>query len=159
MRLFGHPIHPMLVHFPIVLWTIATIAYAANAAGVIEPAGEIAKLANGAGLIMALLAMLAGALELRTIESRSETMRVASWHMMMMGTVWFCFLVALLVGKDHSVVAAVCAAAGFLLMTVGAWFGGRLVYDFGVAVKSPSKPHFDSLSEANINDHRANAID
>jgi uncharacterized membrane protein len=148
MRLFGHPIHPMLVHFPIVLWTIATIASAANAAGVIEWAGEIAKLADSAGLIMALLAMLTGALEVRAIESRSEAMQVATWHIMIMGTVWFCFLAALMlsipaVGTDHSVsplVAAACAVAGFLLMTVGAWFGGRLVYDLGVGVRNHGKP-------------------
>jgi uncharacterized membrane protein len=33
-------------------------------------------------------------------------------------------------------VVPACAVAGFLLMIAGAWFGGRLVYDFGVAVKS-----------------------
>ena len=28
------------------------------------------------------------------------------------------------------------AGAGFLLMSVGGWFGGRLVYQYGIAVKS-----------------------
>ena len=37
MRLFGHPIHPMLVHFPIALWTVAAGAYVASAAGVTNP--------------------------------------------------------------------------------------------------------------------------
>lgn len=74
MRFFGHPIHPMLVHFPIVLWTIA-----------------------------------AGAL-----------------------------MLSISTGLDHStaqIAAAACAAAGFLLMGVGGWYGGRLVYEFGIAVK------------------------
>jgi len=69
-------------------------------------------------------------------------MRVAIWHMMMMATVWICFLLALMLsvatGLDHStaqVATASCAGAGFLLMGVGGWFGGRLVYEFGVAVK------------------------
>jgi uncharacterized membrane protein len=143
MRFLGHPIHPMLVHFPITLWTVAAIAYVANTAGVIDAADEIAKVSNSAGLIMALLAMLAGGFELRTIDSRSEAMRIATWHMMLMATVWFCFLAALVLqvsaGLDRStspLAAAACAVAGFLLMIAGAWFGGRLVYDFGVAVKS-----------------------
>jgi uncharacterized membrane protein len=143
MRILGHPIHPMLVHFPIVLWTIAVIAYVANAVGIIEAADKIARFSNGAGLVMALLAMLAGGFELRTIDSRSEAMRIATWHMMLMATVWFCFLGALMLqvsagldGSTSPYAIAACAVAGFLLMIAGAWFGGRLVYDFGVAVKS-----------------------
>ncbi|MGA8901705.1 DUF2231 domain-containing protein [Bradyrhizobium sp.] len=142
MRFLGHPIHPMLVHFPIALWTVAAGAYVASAAGVNEPVAMIAKLANIGGLIMAMVAMFAGMLELRSIDSKSEAMRIATWHMMIMATVWLCFLAALMLsilsGIDHSraqVAAAACAVAGFLLMGVGGWYGGRLVYEFGVAVK------------------------
>ena len=145
MRFLGHPVHPMLVHFPIALWTIAVIAYVANAVGMMDAADKIAEISNGAGLIMALLAMLAGGFELRTIDSRSEAMRVATSHMMLMAMVWFCFLAALVLqvssGRSASpLVVAACAVAGFLLMVAGARLGGRLVYDFGVAVKSEGKP-------------------
>jgi uncharacterized membrane protein len=123
------------------------IAYVANAIGAIEVADKVAKVSNSAGLIMALLAMLAGAFELRKIDSRSEAMRVATWHMMLMSTVWFCFVAALMLqvsaGLDRSMsqfAAAACAVAGFLLTIAGAWLGGRLVYGFGVAVKNESKP-------------------
>jgi uncharacterized membrane protein len=146
MRFFGHPIHPMLVHFPIVFWTVAAAAYVAGAAGVIESADVVAKFANGAGLTMAMLAMLAGLFELRSIDSRSEAMRVATWHMMIMATVWVCFLVALMLsistGLDRptmQIATVACAAAGFLLMGVGGWLGGRLVYEFGVAVTERTK--------------------
>jgi uncharacterized membrane protein len=142
MRLFGHPIHPMLVHFPIALWTVAAGAYVASAAGVSGSVDMIAKFANGGGLIMGMLAMFAGLLELRSIASQSDAMRVAAWHMMIMATVWVCFFGALMLsistGLDHSTVqlgAAVCAVAGFLLMGVGGWCGGRLVYEYGIAVK------------------------
>jgi uncharacterized membrane protein len=142
MRLFGHPIHPMLVHFPIARWTVAAGAYVASAADVTEPVDMIAKFANSGGLIMAMLAMLAGLLELRSMGSQSEAMRVATWHMMIMATVWVFFLVALMLsistGLNHStaqIAAATCAVAGFLLMGVGGWYGGRLVYEFGIAVK------------------------
>src|SRR5437016_1158285 len=126
MRIFGHPVHPMLVHFPIVFWTVAAGAYIASAIEVTGSIEGIAKFANGAGLIMAMLAMIAGLIELRTIDSRSEAMRVATWHMMVMATVWVCFLVALMlsvsVGLDGSTVhlaVVACAVAGFLLMGIG----------------------------------------
>lgn len=146
MRLFGHPIHPMLVHFPIVFWTVAAAAYVVSAAGVLESLDELAKFANGAGLAMAIVAMLAGLFELRSIDSRSDAMRVATWHMMIMATVWVCFLVALMLSMSTELAhataqvgAVACAVAGFLLMGVGGWLGGRLVYEFGIAVKDQTK--------------------
>ena len=66
MRLWGHPIHPMLVHFPVVFWTVAAVAYVAAATGV-EAAATVATFSNGAGLIFAMLAMIAGLIELRAI--------------------------------------------------------------------------------------------
>ena len=90
-----------------------------------------------------MLAMIAGLLELRFIDMSSEAMRVATQHMMIMATVWLCFLLALMLsistGLDHSsvqVAAGACAGVGFLLMGVGGWLGGRLVYEFGIAVKT-----------------------
>ena len=146
MRVFGHPLHPMLVHFPIVFWTVATGAYVWVAAGASESIAVTAKFANGAGLIMAMLAMLVGLLELRSIARDSEAMQVAIWHMMAMSTVWVCFLAAMLLsqstGLDHvtaQVSAVACAGVGLLLMGVGGWLGGRLVYEFGVAVRGARK--------------------
>jgi uncharacterized membrane protein len=145
MRLCGHPIHPMLVHFPIVFWTVAAAAYVADAAGVDGLAAAVAKYSNGLGLIMGMLAMTAGLLELRLIESKSDTMRVATWHMMVMASAWLCFLLALVLPMsaqarvEHStaqLAGAASAVVGFLLMSGGGWLGGRLVYEFGTGVRS-----------------------
>jgi uncharacterized membrane protein len=150
MRLLGHPIHPMLVHFPIVFWTAAAAAYVADAADIAEGAAAVAKYCNGAGLIMAMPAMIAGLLELRSIEGRSRTMQVAIWHMMLMATAWICFVVALVLptsagpGVDHStarLAGAASAVVGFLLMGAGGWLGGRLVYEFGTGVKNRPESH------------------
>jgi uncharacterized membrane protein len=146
MRILGHPVHPMLVHFPIAFWTVAAGAYVGAAAGASESVAVVAKFANGGGLIIALLAMLPGLSDVRSVTPGSQAMQVAVWHIMVMSTVWFCFLVAMLVsissGMDHStaqVGAVACAGAGFLLMGIGGWLGGRLVYEFGVATKEPTK--------------------
>jgi uncharacterized membrane protein len=148
MRLWGHPIHPVLVHFPVAFWTVAAAAYVAGAAGMGEAAAAIAKFSNGSGLIMAIFAMAAGLLELRAIDSRSDAMRVATWHMMVMATAWVCFLLALVLpisagaAMDQStaqLVGVLSAATGFLLMSVGGWLGGRLVYEFGIGVKSRAR--------------------
>ena len=132
----------MLVHFPIAFWTVATAAYGLAACDTSELAVSLAQFSNGAGLLLAMLAMLAGLLELRSIDSSSDAMGVAIWHMMIMATVWVCFLFALLLSAstefDRSTARlgeAACAVAGFGLMAVGGWLGGRLVYEFGIAVR------------------------
>ena len=112
------------------------------ASGASELAVPLAKFSNGAGLLLAMLAMLAGGLELRSIDSSSDAMQIAVWHMMIMATVWFCFLLALLLsvstGFDQATVnlgEATCAGTAFVLMAVGGGLGGRLVYEFGIAVQ------------------------
>jgi uncharacterized membrane protein len=146
MRILGHPVHPMLVHFPIAFWTVAAGAYVGAAASAGESVAIVAKFANGAGLITALLAMLPGLFELRSITRGSQAMQVAMWHLMVMSTVWCCFLAAMVASlsteMDYSTAqfgAVACACVGFLLMGIGGWLGGRLVYEFGVAVKEPRK--------------------
>ena len=150
MRLLGHPIHPMLVHFPIAFWTVAAAAYVADAAGFGEVATAVAKYSNGAGLIMAALAMIAGLFELRSIEAQSKTMQVATWHMMVMATAWLCFLLALILPilsgpRVDLLVAQLASAAssvvGLLLMGAGGWLGGRLVYEFGTGVRAKACTH------------------
>jgi uncharacterized membrane protein len=145
MRLWGHPIHPMLVHFPVAFWTVAAAAYIAAAEGV-EGAAALAKYSNGAGLIVAMLAMIAGLVELPSIGSGSCAMQVAMSHMMAMATAWVCFLLALVITAgarfDESTVqlaAPASASVGFLLMGVGGWLGGRLVYEFGIGVAARKK--------------------
>jgi uncharacterized membrane protein len=138
----------MLVHFPVAFWTVAAAADVADAVGMGETAAAIAKVSNAMGLIMAIFAIAAGLLELRTIDSRSEAMRVATWHMMVMATAWVCFLLALVMpisagaALDHStaqLAGVASAVVGFLLMSVGGWLGGRLVYEFGIGVRGQAK--------------------
>ena len=146
MRLWGHPIHPMLVHFPVVFWTVAAAAYIAAAAGV-EAAADIATFSNGAGLIFAMLAMTAGLIDLRTIAGDGEAMGVAISHMTAMASAWFCFMLALVMATSAAgldkptaqLAGAASACAGFLLLGVGGWLGGRLVYEFGIGVTARKK--------------------
>jgi uncharacterized membrane protein len=73
---------------------------------------------------------------------------MATWHLMLMATGWVCFLLALVLpisaqpAIGHSLAqlaAAASAGVGFLLMSVGGWLGGRLVYEFGIGVRDQAK--------------------
>jgi uncharacterized membrane protein len=139
MRILGHPIHPMLVHFPIAFWTVAAAAYVGELVGVPALPEGLALTANVAGLVTAIAAMAAGFVELVAIDSKSPAMPVATRHMMAMLAAWLCFLVAALLPRfdvfgDGTLRLAIAAAAvlGLLLMAAGGFLGGRLVYRYRV---------------------------
>src|SRR5262249_31760774 len=116
----------------VALWTVATGAYLWVAFGAGEPVVVIAKLANSAGLVMAVLAMFAGLFGLCFIDKDSDAVGGGILHMVIIATVWVFFLLALMLSistaPDRAAMQfgeAVCAGVGFLLMAIGGWLGGR----------------------------------
>ena len=144
MRLLGHPVHPMLVHFPIVLWSCAV---AADVVGLFTEGALAAELAVGTlalGCASGLLAMISGVLDFTDLPKDSPARDAAVLHLMAMCSAWLIFLLALaLHGYPPKVPVSVGAqsatAAGFLCMAYGAWLGGKLVYEFGVGTTSGTK--------------------
>ena len=144
MRLAGHPLHPMMVHFPIALWSLATACDGLTLFGVGQ-AWPIAWLCTIAGLAFAIPAMVAGMIDFASI--KEEAVPMAMRHMGIMGTAWLVYLASLLMRSDGlaSLAAPVPLAmaaglVGFLLLAAGAWHGGQLVYRLGVGVEAPSGP-------------------
>lgn len=141
LRLAGHPLHPMLVHFPVALWTLSV---AADAGGLVTD-GEAWWSASFAcqalGLLAALPAMAAGALDFTSLPRGHPGLDTAVAHLMAMGTAWLLFLAsAMLRGLPGAgaapLLAILAGCAGFLAMAVGGWLGGRLVYHFRVGVEA-----------------------
>ncbi|HEU4592439.1 MAG TPA: DUF2231 domain-containing protein [Steroidobacteraceae bacterium] len=139
MRLAGHPLHPMLVHFPVALWTAGVALDVGGLATGSEWVWPVSFGSYAAGIVSAVLAMLAGFLDLVTIAQGNPARDTAVFHMLAMSTAWLLFLVSLAL-RGFSLEAApsawaiAIAVAGFLVMVFGAWLGGQLVYRFGVGV-------------------------
>jgi hypothetical protein len=81
LRLFGHPIHPMLVDFPVAIFPLLVAADAAH-----RLLGENALWVVGgylaaAGGLMAALAILTGLLDLAALPNGTRAHRVAVWHL------------------------------------------------------------------------------
>ena len=96
MRLLGHPVHPMLVHFPIVFWSCAvgadvvglfTHALRGRRAGVRRRWRSVA--------LCGLLAMIAGVFDFVDLPQDSPARDTAVSHFMAMCSAWLIFLVAL----------------------------------------------------------------
>ncbi len=145
MRLLGHPAHPMLVHFPVACWSLGTACDLIAVTG-FERVWVEAALLLGVGLVTALPAALAGLIDFAALPEKS--VRAGTLHMMLMATAWLLYLAAMLSrSKGWALAGAVewvpvcLSVLGFLVMAVGGYYGGELVYRFGAGVrKSTSTP-------------------
>lgn len=135
MRLFGHPLHPMLVHFPIAFWSLAAVSDGLALFGLANT-WAYGWLLLSFGLVMAIPAMIAGFVDLTAIPDTAEA--DGNRHMYLMGSAWTIFLIALILrlegGEPLESVNAISAGLsllGLVVMAIGGWYGGQLVYTHG----------------------------
>jgi uncharacterized membrane protein len=146
----GHPIHPMLIPFPIALWVFSTLAdliyvYNGNLAW-----QWIAFYTLAGGLIGAILAAVFGIIDYFGIKERKAS-RIAAWHARINFLALLLFATsfylrtrggASLVGGSLTI-PLLLSIMGVISITVSGWLGGELVYKHAVAVSpqhdSPTK--------------------
>ena len=136
--MFGHPLHPALVHFPIGLLLSATLADLAWLAGLTQDTHVGAVMMAG-GLAMALAAMGAGMVDFVRLDE--AVVPHALRHVGAVALAWLGYAIALYLRRDSlfgsgtigTPTIAVSIASG-LLLALGGWLGGRLVYKFGAGV-------------------------
>jgi uncharacterized membrane protein len=134
----GHPLHPAIVHFPIALLLSASAADLAWVAGLTSDAHIGAVLMAG-GLAMGLVAMGAGLLDFTKLNEAVVPHAVR--HIMAVGLAWLGYGIALYLRRDAlqgaSSIGSASLALSFvsaLVLCVGGFLGGRLVYTFGAGV-------------------------
>ncbi len=144
-----HPIHPMLVVFPLGLWIFAFICYVVYLANA-RAEWRIASLyAMAGGIIGAILAAVPGLIDLLTLRtSRVWTTGVA--HLIANVTGLVLFIVAFAIGSRRfapSVATLVLSILGLIAIGIGGWLGGAMVYEHGVGVQRPQAREAPELQE------------
>jgi uncharacterized membrane protein len=141
--MLGHPLHPALVHFPIALLLSATIADLAWIAGV-TPDTHVGAVLMAGGLAAGLLAMGAGMFDLIKLDQKLVPHVMV--HASCVGLAWLGYGIALYLRKDSLFASATLSGqtvavsiVSALLLALGGWLGGRLVYTFGANVE-PARP-------------------
>ena len=139
VKLFGHPVHPMLIVFPVGLFATAVIfdiVYLATGNPVF-PAVSFYVIA--AGVVGGLLAAIFGLIDWLALPNNSRAKGIGGWHGI--GNVVIVVLFAaswLLRGNNPNFVpdtfALALSFAGVALALITAWIGGELVYRLGVGV-------------------------
>lgn len=134
-----HPIHPILVHFPIAAWIISTLGDITSLF-TNEQVSWVAGVLLVIGTITALFAMVTGLIELSKIDSQNPAMKIANQHMMYIIISWSCYAVSLFLRLDGTqlsqpgVFAIIMSVAGLIFLCIAGWLGGKLVYEHGIGV-------------------------
>lgn len=137
----AHPIHTMLVHFPIAFWTGSTLSDLVYALQITDAWWRMGNALLAGGVASAVFAMVAGLMDLSKIDEDSAAMQVAYKHICLVILAWLLYAVSLYVRLDHAALlppntlATVASIFGFLVLSLGGWFGGQLVYGHGVGIR------------------------
>lgn len=137
-----HPIHPMLIPFPIALWVfslIADVVYLWRGNPVWRD--WIAFYTLLGGIIGAALAAVPGIVDWLSITD-GEVKKIANWHARLNVIALLVFAAsfylrtaggASIVGGSYTV-PFLLSVLGVILITISGWLGGEMVFRHGVAV-------------------------
>jgi uncharacterized membrane protein len=137
-RIFGHPIHPMLVVFPIGLLATSTIFDIIGLLSGNSTFHLVAFYMLAAGVIGGLIAALFGAMDWLAIPSRTAAKQVGLVHGVINVVVVAVFIIAGFVRQqidDPENLSLVLSVAGLVLLSFSGWLGGELVYRYGIGVE------------------------
>jgi uncharacterized membrane protein len=143
----GHPIHPMIIPFPIGLWVfslVADIIYLWRG----NPLWRdwIAFYTLLGGILGAAVAAVPGLIDWLSLKDR-EVVKIANWHARLNVIALLIFAGsfylrttsgATLVGGSYTI-PLVLSVVGVILITISGWLGGEMVFKHGVAVAASSE--------------------
>lgn len=147
-KLFGHPIHPMLIPFPLGLLGMALIFDLIAKIGDQVGLARAADYMIAAGILSGLLAAVFGAIDWTAIPAGTRAKRIGMAHGLGNVVIVALFAVAWLLRRDEpaapTTLTLVLEALGVLGVLVTGWLGGELVDRLGVGVDPGA--HLDAPS-------------
>jgi uncharacterized membrane protein len=142
VRLFGEPLHPALVHIPLGAMLTMPVWDALGAFHGAEHWWAIGFWTVVLGIVVALAAAAVGFVDYtRLPEGPAESTGTRHLALMLAGVSVFVLRLVLQGGgaapDDGGLLLLAVSVAGALVLAVGAFFGGRLVYTHGVGQRRP----------------------
>jgi uncharacterized membrane protein len=135
----GHPVHPMLIPFPLALWATSFVVdvlfyFLKNPTLLI-----ISKFMIAAGCLGAIAAAIPGIIDWLAIRD-GEVKGVANWHarLNIAALVVFAINFFLRMGRYSELVGRrltipfLLSLVGVILISISGWLGGELVFRYGI---------------------------
>jgi uncharacterized membrane protein len=153
----GHPIHPMLIPFPIALWVfslVADILYLWRD----NPGWEwMAFWTLLAGCLGAIAAAIFGLIDYFSLQEK-EVVKVANWHARFNILALLLFAASWYLRTDNGSnmvngslkIPIALSVAGVIAVTISGWLGGELVFKYGVAVNPQNDTPSEEAAKARI---------
>jgi uncharacterized membrane protein len=146
----GHPLHPILIPFPIALWSTSFATDVLYYFSRQESLPLISKFMLAAGCLGGLAAAVPGIVDWLSIRDPGVK-RIADWHARLNIIALIVFAISLYlrmrVGAHwvnyHLRIPVLLSLLGVILISISGWLGGELAYKHGVGVA----PQHDSPEE------------
>lgn len=135
----GHPIHPMLIPFPLALWATSLVVdvlfYFLRHPTLLV----IAKFMIAAGCLGAIAAAIPGIIDWWAIKN-GDAKRAANWHARLNVAALVVFVISLFLrmGSYSELVGRrltfpfLLSLVGVILILISGWLGGELVFRYGI---------------------------
>jgi uncharacterized membrane protein len=146
----GHPVHPILIPFPIALWSTSFLCDVIFYFWRNSSLNLIAKAMLAVGCLGAVAAAVPGIIDWLSIKE-ARVKRIANWHARLNIIALIVFAISLYfrmkVGAHwvnyHLQIPVALSMLGVILISISGWLGGELAYKHGVGVS----PQHDSPEE------------
>jgi uncharacterized membrane protein len=139
LRLFGHPLHAALSHLPMGLLGTTLLWDALGAWRAESTWWAVSYWGVAAGLLSALVAACAGAVDYAAIEEGDPALATGGRHLLFVLGALMPYTVSMFARggpegpKGRAVLAVLLLdGVGALLLSIGGWYGGHLVFHHGV---------------------------
>ena len=145
-RIAGHPIHPILVTLPLGLLTFSFVADLVRVLAGGGPAWRtVALYTLGGGIVGIVLAAVPGLIDFFTITD-ARVRDIALAHMVTNAVVLGLFVFSFWLRWIGTVglLPVVVSAAGVILLGVGGWLGGEMVFKHGMGMSPATATAGDS---------------
>ena len=138
-KFLGHPIHPMLIVYPVGLLSAAVLFDVLYLATGNETFAHVAFWSIVVGVVGGLAAALFGLLDWMAIPAGTRAKRIGLWHGGGNVVIVVLFALSALMRMNDpayqpNILPFILALAGVALALVTAWLGGELVYRLRVGV-------------------------
>jgi uncharacterized membrane protein len=142
----GHPVHPMLIPFPLALWVTSFVVdvlfYFLRHPTLLV----VSKFMIAAGCIGGVAAAIPGILDWLTIRN-GEVKKVANWHARLNIAALVVFAISLFLRMNRYsefvgrrlTIPFLLSLVGVILITISGWLGGELVFRYGMGQTETEK--------------------